>query len=117
MAEEFWKSFISQAPGIAGILAAIVLFLKYGIAPLLKFLSEAEQRRAQQDLLWQTFLSEQREQTAITIKAFSDQVSGALSRIAAEVNSQNEAIRELAKDLAVHTVSVNKEVAKRKKNA
>ena len=79
-----WQALINQAPGIAGVVIIVVLFLRYGVKPMLDYLSV-------RDTQWLAFFQEQREQN-----------SSALGRMSTEIQNHNTAIQELIKVMQSH---------------
>jgi len=78
----FWSVFIQQAPGIVGNIAIVVLFLRYGVAPLINYLQS-------RDAQWLQFYKEQGDHYAIALQSVTDAAAG----ISEEVKAGNQLIQ------------------------
>ena len=84
MTTEIWQALISQAPGVAGVLIVVVIFLKWGVNPMLAYLKD-------RDAQWLIFLKDQREQSTAT-----------LAQMTVGIQANTEATIEIGKKLAEH---------------
>lgn len=95
MQEAFWSEFVQAAPGIAGVVVVVVIFVKWGLAPLMSQLNKLSDS-------WQAFLKEQREAAAVQATAQAEELRRMTEAQMAESRRMTEALINLTESFNRH---------------